>query len=174
MIWNIQWQIQEGSMGYGFSSEVDAISGDIISTYISYPRENNESYYPPKISQPQALEIAKAFVAKAATSVKSSDLQLNENAGYNYFSNTLFGPVQYSYYFSVMKNGLPSGSDNINIAVDGNGNVIQFSKFSQGLEYPSAQPKITLEQAQKQFAEQFDVGLFTFLLIRTENLTTGF
>lgn len=160
MIWNIQWQIQEGNSGYGFSSEVDAINGDIISTYISYPRENNESYYPPKVSQTQALEIAKAFVAKAASSVKSSDLQLNENAGYNYFSTSLFGPVQYSYYFSVMKNGLPSGLDNINIAVDGNGNVIQFSKSSQGLEYPSAQPKITLEQAQKQFAEQFDVGLF--------------
>ncbi|CAH1057664.1 YcdB/YcdC domain-containing protein [Paenibacillus pseudetheri] len=160
MIWNIQWQIQEGNMGHGFSSEIDAINGDIINTYISYPRENNESYYPPKVSQPQALEIAKAFVAKAASSVKSSDLQLNENAGYNYFSNALFGPVQYGYYFSVMKNGIPSGSDNINIIVDGNGNVTQFSKFSQGLEYPSAQPKITLEQAQKQFAEQFDVGLF--------------
>lgn len=160
MIWNIQWQIQEGNMGHGFSSEIDAINGDIINTYISYPRENNESYYPPKVSQSQALEIAKAFVAKAASSVKSGDLQLNENAGYNYFSNALFGPVQYGYYFSVMKNGIPSGSDNINIIVDGNGNVTQFSKFSQGLEYPSAQPKITLEQAQKQFAEQFDVGLF--------------
>ncbi|WP_339319133.1 YcdB/YcdC domain-containing protein [Paenibacillus sp. FSL R10-2734] len=160
MIWNIQWQIQEGNMGHGFSSEIDAINGDIINTYISYPRENNESYYPPKVSQTQALEIAKAFVAKAASSVKSSDLQLNENAGYNYFSNSLFGPVQYGYYFSVMKNGIPSGSDSINIVVDGNGKVTQFSKFSQGLEYPSAQPKITLEQAQKQFAEQFDLGLF--------------
>ncbi|MEK5256511.1 YcdB/YcdC domain-containing protein [Paenibacillus sp. FSL F4-0125] len=160
MIWNIQWQMQEGNMGYGFSSEIDAINGDIISTYISYPRENNESYYPPKISQTQALEIAKAFVAKAASSVKSSDLQLNENVGYNYFSNALFGPVQYGYFFSIMKNGLPSGSDSINIAVDGNGDVIQFSKSSQGLEYPSAQPKITLEQAQKQFADQLDVGLF--------------
>ncbi|WP_339287895.1 YcdB/YcdC domain-containing protein [Paenibacillus sp. FSL E2-0201] len=160
MIWNIQWQMQEGNMGYGFSSEIDAINGDIISTYISYPRENNESYYPPKISQTQALEIAKAFVAKAASSVKSSDLQLNENVGYNYFSSALFGPVQYGYFFNIMKNGLPSGSDSINIAVDGNGDVIQFSKSSQGLEYPSAQPKITLEQAQKQFADQLDVGLF--------------
>ncbi|OMD37063.1 S-layer homology domain-containing protein [Paenibacillus odorifer] len=160
MIWNIQWQMQEGNMGYGFSSEIDAINGDIISTYISYPRENNESYYPPKISQAQALEIAKAFVAKAASSVKSSDLQLNENVGYNYFSSALFGPVQYGYFFNIMKNGLPSGSDSINIAVDGNGDVIQFSKSSQGLEYPSAQPKITLEQAQKQFADQLDVGLF--------------
>lgn len=160
MIWNIQWQMQEGNMGYGFSSEIDAINGDIISTYISYPRENNESYYPPKISQAQALEIAKAFVAKAASSVKSSDLQLNENVGYNYFSSALFGPIQYGYFFNIMKNGLPSGSDSINIAVDGNGDVIQFSKSSQGLEYPSAQPKITLEQAQKQFADQLDVGLF--------------
>jgi hypothetical protein len=160
MIWNIQWQIQEGNSGYGFSSEVDAINGDIISTYLSYSREKNESYYPPKVSQTQALEIAKTFVAKAASSVKSSDLQLNENTGYNYYSTSLFGPIQYSYFFSILKNGLPSGLDSINIVVDGNGKVTQFNKSSQGLEYPSAQPKITLEQAQKQFAEQFDVGLF--------------
>lgn len=99
-------------------------------------------------------------MAKAASSVKSSELQLNENVGYSYFSESLFGPVQYGYNFSILKNGIPSGSDSINIVVDGNGNVTQFSKSAQGLEYPSAQPKITLEQAQKQFAEQFDVGLF--------------
>ncbi|MEK4196583.1 YcdB/YcdC domain-containing protein [Paenibacillus sp. FSL L8-0323] len=160
MIWHIQWQVQEGNMGYGFSSEVDAINGDIINTYLSFSQEKNESYYPPKVSQTQALEIAKTFVAKAASSVKSSELQLNENVGYSYFSESLFGPVQYGYNFSILKNGIPSGSDSINIVVDGNGNVTQFSKSSQGLEYPSAQPKITLEQAQKQFAEQFDVGLF--------------
>lgn len=160
MIWHIQWQVQEGNMGYGFSSEVDAINGDIINTYLSFSQEKNESYYPPKVSQTQALEIAKTFVAKATSSVKSSELQLNENVGYSYFSESLFGPVQYGYNFSILKNGIPSGSDSINIVVDGNGNVTQFSKSSQGLEYPSAQPKITLEQAQKQFAEQFDVGLF--------------
>ncbi|AIQ20211.1 hypothetical protein H70357_28535 [Paenibacillus sp. FSL H7-0357] len=160
MIWNIQWQIQEGNIGHGFSSEVDANNGDIINTYLSFSQEKNESYYPPKISKTQALEIAKAFVVKAASAVKSSDLKLEENAGYNYYTNTLFGPVQYGYNFSILKNGIPSGSDSINIIVDGNGNVTQFSKSSQGLEYPSAVPKITLEQAQKQFAEQFDVGLF--------------
>lgn len=161
-------------MGYGFSSEVDAINGDIINTYLSFSQEKNESYYPPKVSQTQALEIAKTFVAKAASSVKSSELQLNENVGYSYFSESLFGPVQYGYNFSILKNGIPSGSDSINIVVDGNGNVTQFSKSAQGLEYPSAQPKITLEQAQKQLRNSLMWAYFTFLFIRTENLTTGF
>lgn len=160
MIWNIQWQVQEGNTSHGFSSEVDAINGDIINTYLSFSQQNNESYYPPKVTQAQALEIARTFTAKAASSVKSSDLQLEENAGYNYSTNSLFGPVQYSFYFNILKNGISSSSDRIIVAIDGNGKVMQFSKYSQGLEYPSAQPKISLEQAEKTFAEQFDVGLY--------------
>lgn len=160
MIWNIQWTIQEGNGSHGFNSRVDAINGDILDTYLYFSRENNDAYYPPKISQTQALEIAKAFVAKAASSVKSNDLKLEENANYNYFPSSLFGPVQYNYRFNILKNGIPSGTDSINIVVDGNGEINQFYRSSPGLEYPSAQPKITLEQAEKIFAEQFEVGLF--------------
>ncbi len=160
MIWNIQWQVQVGNTSHGFSSEVDAINGDIINTYLSFSQQNNESYYPPKVTQAQALEIARTFTAKAVSSVKSSDLQLEENAGFNYSTNSLFGPVQYSFYFNILKNGISSSSDRIIVVIDGNGKVMQFSKNSQGLEYPSAQPKISLEQAEKTFAEQFDVGLY--------------
>lgn len=160
MIWNVHWQVQDGNGSYGFNSTVDAINGDIISTYLSFSRENNDTFYPPKVSQAQALEIAKTFVAKAASSIKSSDLQLEENAPYNYFDSSLFGPVQYNYRFNILKNGIPSGSDSINIVVDGNGNINQFHRSMQGLDYPSAQPKITLEQAEKIFAEQFEVSLY--------------
>lgn len=159
MVWNIQWNIQEGNSGYGFNSQVDAINGDIINTYISTPQERIEVYYPPQVTQTQGLEIAKSFIAKAASSLKSSDLRYEENAPYNYLNNSLFGPVQYLYPFTILKNGIPSGSDSVIVIVDGKGNVIHFMKSSQGLEYPSAQPKISLEQANKIFDEQFDIGL---------------
>jgi hypothetical protein len=172
MIWNIQWEVQVGNGTHGFGSQVDAINGDIINAYISFPRENNESYYPPKVTRTQALELAKTFVAKAVSSTKSSDLQLEENFAYNYYGSTLFGPVQYNFYFRTLKNGILS-LDNINLTIDGNGNVTQFSKSPQELEYPSAQPKITLEQAQKKFKEQLDVGLY-YIPIQKNGKTANF
>lgn len=160
MIWNIQWQIQSGNVSYGFSSQVDAINGDLINVYISPSTQGNEGYYPPKVTQTQALEIAQGFISKAASSIKISDLQVEDNGGYNGYNNSLFGPVQYYFNFKLLKNGIPSTVDYVTVVVDGNGNVLQFNKPSENLSYPSAQPKITQVQAEKKFAEQFDVGLY--------------
>ncbi|MFE4714136.1 YcdB/YcdC domain-containing protein [Paenibacillus sp. NPDC056722] len=159
MVWNIQWQYQIGNSGYGFSSEVDALNGDLINTYLYFPNQINESYYPPKVTEAQALEKARAFISKAAASIKSSDLKLQDNPNYNY-GNALFGPVRYNFTFNLLKNGLPSTGDNLNITVDGNGEVVSFHKSSENLVYPSAVPKVTLAQAEKSIRDSFDVALY--------------
>ncbi|GGF59633.1 peptidase M4 [Paenibacillus albidus] len=160
MVWNVQWQYDLGNSGYGFNSEVDAVTGDLINTYISFPRKGNETYYPPKITREEALEKAKAFISKAAGSIKSTDLKLEEGDLYSYNNTPLFGPVQYGFSFSVLKNGIPSQVNNLVVSVDGDGTVTQFSKPSGGLEYPSAQPKITQAQAEKSVKDHFDVRLY--------------
>ncbi|WP_379130680.1 YcdB/YcdC domain-containing protein [Paenibacillus sp. sgz500958] len=160
MIWNIQWEYRTGNSGYGFGSEVDAITGDVINTYISMPSGDNIAYYPPKLSQSEALEKAKEFVAKAAPSIKNGELQLDDNSNTLYSSNSaLFGPVQYNFNFRVLRNGLLSTSESISVTMDGNGQVTQFYKPSSNFAYPSSQPKITLEQAEKKFSENFKVEL---------------
>lgn len=159
LVWNIQWEFRTGSTSYGFSSEVDAMTGDLISTYLYSPFVGQtDNFYPPKVSRSDALVKAKSFVSQAAPTLKSSDLQLDENIIMN--DSALFGPVQYSFYFNILVNGLPSSSDSVRVTVDGSGNVIQFSKSASGLKYPSAKPAVSKEQAEKKFKESFDVALY--------------
>ncbi|AHV98651.1 YcdB/YcdC domain-containing protein [Paenibacillus sabinae] len=159
MIWNIQWNYQQGSHGYGFSSQVDAVNGDLISTYLYFPdRQQNESYYPPEITREQALEKAKAFIAKAAPSLSVNDLELQDNV--NYFSNpALFGPVQYGFNFTVLRNGIPSPLENVSVAVAADGSVRQFNKSPEHWSYPAAAASVSQAKAEQVFSDQFDVEL---------------
>lgn len=158
MIWNIQWNYQIGDMGYGFNSQVDAITGELISTNMNIPNEGNQSYYPPKLSKEQALEQARAFISKAAPSISAKDLQVEEN-NWNWDNKSLFGPVQFGFYFTVVRNGVPSSFDYINITIDANGSVTQFSKPSEGITYPSSVASISQAAAEKKFADEFNVEL---------------
>ncbi|MCM3700503.1 YcdB/YcdC domain-containing protein [Paenibacillus macerans] len=159
MIWNIHWSYETGNSSYGFSSEVDALTGDLISTFLGFPQEKNTSYYPPKLTREQALAKARAFIVKAAPTLSARDVSETQ-AGWGYGSNrTLFGPVQYEFSFEVLKNGLPSDFDSIHVTVDGDGNVTGFSRPSDLLEYPSAAANLTQEEAEKKSREEFKVGL---------------
>ncbi|WP_438350330.1 YcdB/YcdC domain-containing protein [Paenibacillus sp. FA6] len=170
MVWDIQWNYQVGTSGYGFNSQVDAITGDLISTYISFPLESEEAYYPPKLSKEQALIEAKKFITKAAPSISVEDLQVND-VDYGYANQALFGPVQYSFYFTIKKNGIPSQADALNITINSNGHVVQFSKPSESMSYPSSVAKISEAEANKQFKDELEVGLY-YIPIRKNNLKT--
>ncbi|AIQ14147.1 S-layer homology domain-containing protein [Paenibacillus durus] len=159
MIWNIQWSYQKGNSGYGISSQVDAVNGDLISTYLYFPdRQQNQSYYPPEITREQALEKAKAFIAKAAPSLSINDLELQD--GNDYLSNpALFGPVQYGFTFSVIKNGITSPLENVSVVVAADGSVRQFNKSPEHWNYPAAAASIPQAKAERTFSDQFDVEL---------------
>ncbi|AKG35939.1 S-layer homology domain-containing protein [Paenibacillus durus] len=159
MIWNIQWNYQKGNNGYGISSQVDAVNGDLISTYLYFSdRQQNQKYYPPELTREQALEKAKAFISKAAPSLSINDLELQD--GNDYLSNpALFGPVQYGFTFSVAKNGITSPLENVTVVVDADGSVRQFNKSPEHWNYPAAAASITQAKAEQTFSDQFDVEL---------------
>ncbi|ASA23876.1 S-layer homology domain-containing protein [Paenibacillus donghaensis] len=160
MVWSIQWQYQVGERGYGFSSQVDAITGDIISTYLSIPGEDNQAYYPPEFTEAQALEKAKEFIGRAAPSLKSTEIVYQNNNSLYSSGSTLFGPVNYNFSFKLLKNGIPSASNALMITVDGSGNITQFNKSVEALKYPSGVPAILKEQAEKKYDNSFDLGLY--------------
>lgn len=158
MIWIIQWQYSIGNSGYGFSSTVDAMNGDLISTYLHFPLAENVTYYPPKFSRTEALEKAKNFISAAAPSLKSGDLKLEDTDTYVGYNQALFGPVQYTFSFTVLTNGLPS-TDSLMVTLDGDGNVISFNKPYSAMEYPSAKPAVAFAQAEKKFKDEFEIVL---------------
>lgn len=158
MVWSIEWQYLIGTGGYGFSSMVDAITGDLISTHLFFPVSESTAYYPPKVSRAEALEKARSFIAAAAPSLKSEQIQLADNIP-DMSNEVLFGPIQYRFSFNMIKNGVPSVSDFLNITINGNGEVVEFSKPSTSQAFPSSKPAVSKEQAQKKFADSFDVAL---------------
>ncbi|OMF21602.1 S-layer homology domain-containing protein [Paenibacillus sp. FSL H8-0259] len=160
MVWNVQWQYQLGSSGYGFSSLVDAMTGDLVNTYISYPMLRENAFYPPEFSREEALAKARSFIAAAAPSLAAKDLVLDDNDQTYMGRDALFGMFEYRFPFRILRNGLPSAADMLNISVDGNGNIVQFSKPATDGVYPSAKPAVSPESASKQFAENFKVGLY--------------
>lgn len=167
MVWNINWGYELGNTSYGFSSMIDAVSGDLVSTSISFPLAQDTAYYPPKLSSAEALEKARSFIAKAAPSLGQGDIQLEDDTSLNLDRGALFGTVKYSFSFNILKNGLPT-SDVLWITIDGNGNVVLFNKPAAGLVYPSAKPAVSLESAKKDFADSLSVGLY-YIPVYTDN-----
>ncbi len=157
-VWTIHWQVEVGNGSYGFDSKVDAITGDLMSTYISFPRQGNKAYYPPKLTREQALEKAKAFIVKAVPSLSADEVKENDSIFYS-DTQALFGPVYYNFSFSVLKNGLPSGFESIHLTVTGDGEVIHFSRPEEKLDYPSSVPAVSRADAEKKFRDEFQVEL---------------
>ncbi|TCM90778.1 S-layer family protein [Paenibacillus sp. BK033] len=156
MVWTIQWNVTVENGSYGFDSRIDAITGDIINYYNSLPRE--EAYYPAKVSRSEAEKIAKAFILVASPSMKSTDkLQLKPVE--SDYPQALFGPVQYSFSYQAQVNGIPTTSNQIQVVVDGNGNIINYYGFSTGKDYPSPDTNLTAEQAADKMKKELKLQL---------------
>lgn len=158
MVWQIHWQYRKGNHTYGFSSTVDAVTGDVLNIHLIPPLlEESEVYYPPKVSREKALQLAVEFIRKAVPSLP--DGKLMEDRDTYRTNQPLFGPVRYHFMLYPAVNGIPSPSDRINITVDGNGNVLDFYRNMDVLEYPATQAKISLEEAKRKYRENLKLTL---------------
>ncbi|XEC95546.1 YcdB/YcdC domain-containing protein [Paenibacillus tarimensis] len=157
-VWNFQWLIDEGNSSYGFSTTVDALNGDVLNYHRPYgiSADENQAYYPPKVSEDEAEEIAEAFIGKASPSVNLSDVKPGDRGG---MPKQLFGPVQYHFYYQVTKNGIPSNSETVSITVNGNGEIIDFNRHRYEGEYPSAVPALTKKQAEERIKNNVSLTL---------------
>lgn len=158
MIWNIQWEYTEGNGSYGFSSQVDAMNGDVINVNFHAPMLDDAVYYPPKLTGTQAQEKAKEWIAKAAPSLAGAELRQNNDYVISE-GGALFGPAQYSYSYRVVRNGIVSPVEHVSVTVNGNGELVRFSKSSERYVYPDAKPAVSEEEALKQLTSDFGVRL---------------
>lgn len=174
MVWNVQWQYQLGSSGYGFSSLVDAMTGDLVNTYISYPMLRENAFYPPEFSREEALAKARSFIAAAAPSLAAKDLVLDDNDQTYMGRDALFGMFEYRFPFRILRNGLASAADMLNISVDGNGNIVQFSKPATDGVYPSAKPAVSRNQQASNLPGTLRLGSIISLYIKMARQCAGF
>lgn len=172
MVWSFQWSYTTGNSSSGFSSTVDAITGDLINVYLPSSIMQSSTYYPPKLSKEQALDVAKAFISQAVSSLDAGDLIVKEG-GLNTVGQPLFGPVTYSFSFAVKKKGVPDPTNQLGVTVSGDGNVLSFSKPDYSSEYPSSTPAVSQEKAEQQFADDFNVEL-SYVPIHKHGTLTGY
>ncbi|MVP00277.1 YcdB/YcdC domain-containing protein [Paenibacillus lutrae] len=168
-IWSVKWEVKDGNSTSGFSSRVDAGSGDILSASIPGGRysETEEPYYPGTITRQEAAEKAAAFIKKAVPSVQASELVPADEELYRY-QQPLFGPVLYSFTYYKKVNGIQTDNESLTVQVDGNGAIISLhNNFTSSSFYPSAKPAITKEQAAGKYKEDADVDLRYTLLRKT-------
>ncbi|MNZ42032.1 Endo-1,4-beta-xylanase A precursor [compost metagenome] len=167
LIWDIQWRNGDSYRDYnGTSTQLNANTGELINLYSSLSSQEDASYYPPKLSREEAKEQAIKFISKVLPSLKITDLHLQDQY-WDSSSTALFGPIQYSYFFTLNRNGIPS-LDNVSMTIDSNGNITQYSSIAEGLEYPSATPKISKSAAEKKFNNEFNVELYYVPVIKKD------
>ncbi|MHA0856090.1 S-layer homology domain-containing protein [Paenibacillus sp. CMAA1364] len=169
-MWDIQWRYKSENTELSFSSQVDATTGNLISAYIYYPLGEIDSYYPPKLTRDQAKIEAKKFAVNALSLKSVHEIQ-DQNVDYSDNRQALFGPLQYSFYFTLDKNRIPSQAEMINLTMSANGQILQFNKPTESLTYPSPTPKITEIQANKQFKENLEIDLNYIPIYRNNKIS---
>lgn len=156
-IWTIHWTIESGNHSMGFSTQMDAITGDLIQYYSPYDGES-QAYYPPKIAREAARDVAKKFIAAAAPTLKVE--QLKEEPFYGMAGHSaLFGPVQYHFYFNITVNGITASNSIVMISVDGNGKVVSYNGHRSQAEYPSVDTVLTKQQAEQKIKDSLKLNL---------------
>lgn len=157
-IWNLNWSVtsEDGRSTHGFSSEMDAMTGDVLSMFIPESALGEPTYYPPKLNREEARKAAEAIVEKAVPSLKGSVLKVKDD---NAASGALFGPFQYSFTFDTEHNGIAVPFRSVHVTIDGDGNVIRLSYRPLAGSMPEAAEPIPKEQALSAYQAHLDLQL---------------
>lgn len=156
LAWDIQLVLNKGNSSSGFSAQVNAVTGELINIYLPNRILNNESDKP-VITREQAKAKALQWIASHASDVKTSDFK--ENEAYLGMQAALFSPPRFEFYFQTAHNGIESDVNSISITLDGQGNIMSYSRNQIKEEFPSSTPKLNEASIRKLFEEQFQVSL---------------
>ncbi|WP_416197488.1 MAG: S-layer-like y domain-containing protein [Sporanaerobacter sp.] len=148
--WTISFQKGQGeNSDYQYDVSLDAKTGDIISFYFSFPKEDivKESK-----SKDQAMKIAEDYIKKMNPEI------YNEVELYKDFEDRSDDNLIYYFNYIRKYNGAYIADDSISIYVDGkNGNIVGYNKNWHKGEIPQLVSKISIEEAYKKLFE--DLGM---------------
>ncbi len=156
-LWDMNWSYTIGNSSYGFSTQVDAMTGDLLNVYLpSVLQEENTTYYPPKINREQAQAIALAFLKEAAPSIPIDSIKPVDEQQLH-VPQALFGPVNHYFQYEIPVNGLKAGLESAAVAVDGNGGITQYHYQRYQGEYPSLEGIIGESEALAKMQERVEL-----------------
>lgn len=94
-----------------------------IENYYYQPVNVSEALFPAKVSKEEARKIADEFIQQFSA---GEDYQIEENSFNYYPTQLLTEPIRYSFSFVRMENKIPIADQRIEVAVLGNGEVVNF------------------------------------------------
>ncbi|EPR09288.1 YcdB/YcdC domain-containing protein [Ruminiclostridium papyrosolvens] len=157
IVWSLAWSDEDSQKNVNVQVDED----NFISSYNTYDYMPNVDKKIPKYSKEQAYKIAEQFVNSLNPKLMD-EFKLNETNAYGYNGG-------YNINYIRQVNGIKFRSNYINLSVNSyTGKVISYTcNYSKNAKFEDASKIISLNQAQKSFAEK--LGLKLVYNVKFEN-----
>jgi hypothetical protein len=157
-VWMLQFGKENRYENGSIQVVIDATTGTLVNLDF-WQRDDStlENSMTREEARAKALEYLKKMAPDKAEQVKEQDTQDK------YYMYGPYGPrdVIQTFRFVRMVNGIPYSMDGISIRVNGKGELRGYNyQWSDDIQFPSVQPSITEEQAQKAFKDALNLQLF--------------
>ncbi len=162
IVWSLAWSDKESQKNVNVQVDED----NFISSYNTYDNMPNIDKKIPKYSREQAYKIAEQFVNRLNPKLMDQ-FKVNETNAYGYNGG-------YSINYIRQVNGIEFRNNNINLSVNSyTGKVISYScNYSKDTKFEDASKIISLNQAQKAFAEKLGLKLVYNVKLDNEKYET--
>ncbi len=150
--WNASWSKYDENQDKSYRVSVDANTGKVVA-FGKYEHTYSEGKQKSTVNKEKAKEIAEKYINKINPAefkeVKLMDLnsQADENYGYYFIYNRVVNGVEYA-------------GDNINVEVDGKGNVTSYGfNWTENATFPSTEGIVSKEKAMEILKQNVEMKL---------------
>jgi len=157
--WSLNWRAP-GTSGGNFSSQIDAVTGEIINLNFWQPVQETQSYKLPKLSLSEARVLADNLVKKYAGEKYAQLKFVEEN---NIIPIDLYGQSSYAFRWQRTQNGLDVQGNGANIQIDANsGQLMSYNLNWDSLTFPGLDKIIDAKKAAEAFSltKQLEIQYF--------------
>lgn len=158
--WYLRWE-RSGESENGISVQVDAANGDILSMYLWGQRQPEQKFNGiPKYSYRDAAKLAEKWAQKLAPAYYVQTKPAPEKEHPVPLGSRR--PVEYSYYFQRVVNGIAYPDDSIYVCINADTGELKSYRleWNENQPFPSPAGKISARQAEKIFARQVELVYF--------------
>ncbi|UFJ41500.1 S-layer homology domain-containing protein [Brevibacillus humidisoli] len=158
LVWEISWR-QDKEPFERVQVVIDSQSGRILE-YDNWSGQSENISFPPKVNYEQAVKIGEEWLKKLSDHLTGEYVHEDRNDASGW-GEVLRDPNDtYNITFHAVHEGIPFPSDNINMSIDGEGNLRGFRSSSlQQVNFESKEGLLEESEIRELLAEQFEMEL---------------
>ncbi|MGO4888767.1 YcdB/YcdC domain-containing protein [Anaerobacillus sp. MEB173] len=159
-VWQIEWRKESRASFHEIRVTVNADTGEIAGINVwNHNMDQENPPFPPKYNFDGAVDIAKDYINSIFPN-KTDELYLDPMSK-EWFENRPFRDYGYANIrFQQKVNDIPFEYNSVNVAIDGNGEVVSFDySWYENVDFDSPEGIISQEEADAIFADSIDMEL---------------